>query len=121
MALDLVESPEEIAWLDLSFNDIDQITDDLLEFSNLKMIYLHGNKISSFGDIARLSVLPNLYSLTLHGNPIENFPNYRASVLAILPHLRSLDFAKVTGGEKDHKKQNIIVSNIKQQTDSWRD
>jgi hypothetical protein len=31
LALDLVESPEEIAWLDLSFNDIQEITDDILE------------------------------------------------------------------------------------------
>jgi len=113
MALDLVEIPENIAWLDLSFNDIEEVTDDILEFPNLKMIYLHGNKISSFSDIARLAVLPNLYSLTLHGNPIENYPNYRASVLSILPHLRSLDFANVTGGEKDYKKQRIIVSNSK--------
>ncbi len=31
LALDLVESPEEIAWLDLSFNSIHAITDDMLE------------------------------------------------------------------------------------------
>ncbi len=41
------------------------------------MIYLHGNKIKRFSDLARLQQLPNLYSLTLHGNPIENYPNYR--------------------------------------------
>jgi hypothetical protein len=31
------------------------------------MLYLHGNKISSFSQLARLTLLPNLYSLTLHG------------------------------------------------------
>ena len=31
LALDLVEIPENIAWLDLSFNDIDEVTDDILE------------------------------------------------------------------------------------------
>ena len=31
LALDLVESPEEIAWLDLSFNDIEEVTEDVLE------------------------------------------------------------------------------------------
>lgn len=31
LALDLVECPEEIAWLDLSFNEIQEVTDDILE------------------------------------------------------------------------------------------
>jgi len=45
MALDVVEFPEDIAWLDLSFNDINGINDDILQFQSLKMLYLHGNKI----------------------------------------------------------------------------
>ena len=32
LALDLVECPENIAWLDLSFNDIEEVTDDILEW-----------------------------------------------------------------------------------------
>ena len=70
------------------------MTLSLSRFPNLKMIYLHGNKISSLEDLSRLKLLPNLYSLTLHGNPLENSTNYRSSVLRMLPYLRSLDFAK---------------------------
>ena len=77
MALDVVEFPEDIAWLDLSFNDITEVSDDILQFQALKMLYLHGNKINRFADISKLKQLPNLYSLTLHGNPIENQPHYR--------------------------------------------
>ena len=33
LALDLVEAPEEIAWLDLSFNHIEEVTDDILEWA----------------------------------------------------------------------------------------
>ena len=77
MALDVVEFPEDIAWLDLSFNDITEVSDDILQFQALKMLYLHGNKIKRFADITKLKQLPNLYSLTLHGNPIENQPHYR--------------------------------------------
>ena len=80
-----MECPEEIAWLDLSFNEIQEVTGDILEyvdisdfmnkitrsilsrFPNLKMIYLHGNRIASLADLNRLTLLPNLYSLTLHG------------------------------------------------------
>ena len=32
MALDVVEFPEDIAWLDLSFNEISVVSDDILEF-----------------------------------------------------------------------------------------
>eukprot|EP00093_Oithona_nana_P004794 04794.XXX_174916_175636_1 [CDS] Oithona nana genome sequencing. len=111
MALDVVEFPEDIAWLDLSFNDITSISDDILEFPALKMIYLHGNKIRRFADIQKLQQLPNLYSLTLHGNPIENYPNYRSSIICMFPQLKSLDFAKVTEAEKDKAKLHIIVNN----------
>ena len=37
MALDVVEYPEDIAWLDLSFNDIETISEDILEFPALKV------------------------------------------------------------------------------------
>lgn len=113
MALDVVEYPEDIAWLDLSFNDITNVSDDILEFPALKMIYLHGNKIRHFADLQRLQRLPNLYSLTLHGNPIENNPNYRSSIIAMFPSLKSLDFAKVTEDEKDQARLQIIVNKAK--------
>merc|ERR1712038_1349360 len=110
-ALGVVEFPEDIAWLDLSFNEITAVSNDILEFPALKMLYLHGNKIRRFADLSKLQQLPNLYSLTLHGNPIENFPNYRASVICMFPKLKSLDFAKVTEDEKDAAKLHIIVNN----------
>ena len=129
MALDVVEYPEDIAWLDLSFNDITkvsqqlswlnfppsatrwfQISDDILEFRALKMIYLHGNKIRKFSDLKHLTPLKNLYSITLHGNPLENVPNYRSNIISMFPDLKSLDFAKVTEDEKDTARLHIIVS-----------
>lgn len=111
MALDVVEFPEDIAWLDLSFNSITEISDDILQFQALKMLYLHGNKIQRFADISKLRQLPNLYSLTLHGNPIENQPHYRSSMIVMFPQLRSLDFAKITEDEKDSARLHIIVNN----------
>lgn len=110
MALDVVEYPEEVAWLDLSFNEITVISEDILEFPALKMIYLHGNKIRKFSDLAILKRLPNLYSVTLHGNPVENYPNYRSSMICMFPSLKSLDFAKVTEDEKDLARLHIIVN-----------
>ena len=31
---------------------------------------------------------------TLNRNPLENYPNYRTTVISMLPNLKSLDFAK---------------------------
>ena len=87
-----------------------QISDDILEFRALKMIYLHGNKIKRFSDLKHLTPLKNLYSITLHGNPIENVPNYRSNIISMFPDLKSLDFAKVTEDEKDTARLHIIVS-----------
>ena len=38
MALDVVEFPEDIAWLDLSFNEISDVSDDILEFPGMSVI-----------------------------------------------------------------------------------
>ena len=37
MALDVVEFPEDIAWLDLSFNEISDVSDDILEFPGIDL------------------------------------------------------------------------------------
>ena len=37
MALDVVEFPEDIAWLDLSFNEIGDVSDDILEFPGMSV------------------------------------------------------------------------------------
>ena len=63
MALDVVEFPEDIAWLDLSFNEIGAVSNDILEFPALKMLYLHGNKIRYGhcyqGFLSMFSTFPN--------------------------------------------------------------
>ena len=55
LALDLVESPEEIAWLDLSFNDIEEVTDDILEWVSQKM-YLMMIIINDFLKLPRWQI-----------------------------------------------------------------
>ena len=110
MAVDVIENPEDIGWLDLSFNHITAISEDILEFPALKQISLHGNQISSFKDLEILRRLPNLKSITLYGNAIENYPNYRSTIIFMFPQLDKLDLAKVTEGEKDSAKLQIIVS-----------
>lgn len=92
----LLEYPEDISWIDLSFNDLSTIDPVLTTYYNLRNLNLHGNSIQQLSEVDKLAVLPHLRSLTLHGNPIEEEKGYRSYVLSTLPHLKSFDFSGVT-------------------------
>lgn len=92
----VVESPQEVNWIDLSFNSITEIPEDVSELESLSVLYLHANDITRLDEIDKLAKLPNLKTLTLHGNPLENIKGYRQYALSVLPNLRQLDFCAVT-------------------------
>jgi len=92
----LFDKPEEVSWIDLSFNEINKLDDVILQYTGLKMLYLHGNAIDDLTEIDKLARLPSLMSLSLHGNPIESEKGYRNYVLTKIPQLRTLDFSRVT-------------------------
>ncbi|XP_068601751.1 leucine-rich repeat-containing protein 51 [Brachionichthys hirsutus] len=92
--------PSQLAWLDLSFNQISHIDEVLCELSELRVLYLHGNNIFIQSEVNRLGVLPHLHTITLHGNVIENNKAYRDRVIAALPRLKSMDFSAVTRQER---------------------
>ncbi|KAH9505689.1 hypothetical protein Btru_055507 [Bulinus truncatus] len=94
------KNPNNISWIDLSFNFLTIIDPVLIQFENLKILYLHGNDISDLKEVNKLSACPKLTKLTLHGNEIEKIKGYRFLVLAILPNLINLDFSIVTKGDK---------------------
>ncbi|CAL7950717.1 unnamed protein product [Xylocopa violacea] len=100
LAKKVLDDPVHLSWLDLSFNEIGTIGDDITKFPNLKIFYLHGNNISNINDIVKLKKLQNLKTLTLHGNPIENLPYYRGYIVHILPQLTALDFSAVLSAER---------------------
>lgn len=60
-----------LQWLDLSYNELSKIGDQLLAFPNLTTLYLHGNQIRSLNEVKKLNALTNLQKLTLHGNEWE--------------------------------------------------
>ncbi|XP_075858393.1 leucine-rich repeat-containing protein 51 isoform X2 [Microcebus murinus] len=72
----LLAYPQNLAWIDLSFNDLTSIDPVLTTFCNLSVIYLHGNSIHRLSEVNKLAVLPRLRSLTLHGNPMEEEKGY---------------------------------------------
>ncbi|XP_013785888.1 leucine-rich repeat-containing protein 51-like [Limulus polyphemus] len=101
----LLYDPERLSWLDLSFNMLNAVEEDITHFKNLIILYLHGNNIKSFSEVGKLSVLLKLSTLTLHGNPLELENGYRHRVLGHLPQIRSLDFSGVTKIDKEIVKQ----------------
>ena len=92
----LLVEPQALAWLDISFNALTLIHSEILQFPNLKVLYLHGNAIADMMEVDKLADLPKLMSLTLHGNPIEELANYHLYVISQIPQLRNLDFSSVT-------------------------
>ncbi|NP_001268958.1 leucine rich repeat containing 51 isoform X1 [Octodon degus] len=119
----LLEHPENLAWIDLSFNDLTSIDPVLTTVFNLSVLYLHGNSIQRLGEVNKLAVLPRLRSLTLHGNPIEEEKGYRQYVLCSVPRITTFDFSGVTKSDrttaevwkrmnirpkKTHLKENIL-------------
>lgn len=91
------ESVERVEWLDLSYNSLSDIEDDLLKFKGLKSLTLNCNSLSSFVSISRLSSLSNLRKLTLFGNEklIEK-DFYRFYIIDAIPQLKSLDSNVIT-------------------------
>ncbi|XP_049636407.1 leucine-rich repeat-containing protein 51 [Suncus etruscus] len=96
----VIEHPENLAWIDLSFNDLTSIDPILTSFFNLSVLYLHGNSIHRLGEVNKLAVLPRLRSLTLHGNPIEEEKGYRQYVLCTLPRITTFDFSGITKSDR---------------------
>lgn len=107
----VVWQPDQIQWLDLSYNYLATIEREITNFPNLKTLYFHGNYISNLEEVKKLQELPNLATLTLYGNSIEQVKGYRLYVLGMLyekhESLKKLDNVLITGKEFD----NVIVWN----------
>jgi Leucine-rich repeat (LRR) protein len=103
--------PHRLEWLDLSYNYLERIEPELLQFPNLKTLYLHGNYISNLEEVKKLQDLPYLQTLTLYGNFVEQIKGYRLFVLGMMYEkyetLKKLDSVLITRKEFD----NVIVWN----------
>jgi Leucine-rich repeat (LRR) protein len=47
-------NPERLEWLDLSYNYLERIEPEILQFPNLKTLYLHGNYINNLEEVRKL-------------------------------------------------------------------
>ncbi|XP_026676606.1 leucine-rich repeat-containing protein 51-like [Diaphorina citri] len=99
---EILASPSNLTWLDLSFNQLQRLNGTLSPSASLTILYLHGNKLQSLSDILNtLLPLQKLTHLTLSGNPLEAInPQYKSKVITTLQTVTHLDFALVTKWER---------------------
>eukprot|EP00826_Nyctotherus_ovalis_P050763 TRINITY_DN6263_c0_g2_i11.p3 TRINITY_DN6263_c0_g2~~TRINITY_DN6263_c0_g2_i11.p3 ORF type:complete len:147 (-),score=46.11 TRINITY_DN6263_c0_g2_i11:105-545(-) len=92
-------SSENLQWLDLSFNQIKNIDRGISCFSQLKILYLHCNAITSLREVKNLAKLKELRHVTLYGNPISKAQHYRSYCIAMLPQIFKFDSIMITKKE----------------------
>lgn len=97
--------PDRLQWLNLSYNYLVKIDDEILQLQNLKTLQLHGNCIKDLEEVRKLNLLPELQNLSLNGNPIEEIKGYRLYVLGMMYQhsetLRRFDSVIITKNEFD--------------------
>lgn len=115
------QQPEDVLRVNLWAQGIEDVS-CIASFTNLRIITLTGNKISSlapfascpklqelylrknrvadFSEIQRLNGLKELRVLWISENPIATSPNYRTDVIKVLPQLYKLDEQNVTAEER---------------------
>jgi len=52
---DVMWNSEGLLWLDLSYNYLESIEQDLLQFRQLRTLYMHGNYISNLEETRKLN------------------------------------------------------------------
>jgi len=92
--------PGKLTMVDLSFNGIKNISEELCNLPNLQLLYLHANEIKKLTAVKDMYNIPTLRGLTLHGNEVEEVLGYRQFVVTYLPQLMSLDFTRITEKER---------------------
>jgi len=103
---DVMWNSGKLLWIDLSYNYLEKIEDELVNnFPCLRTVYLHNNYIVNMDEVRKLNTLPDLHTITLYGNPIEQIKGYRMWVLGVMylqsESLKKLDQVVVTKKEFD--------------------
>lgn len=91
----MITSPDRLLWLDLSYNYLEKIEDEIVNnFPCLTTLYLHGCYILNLEEVRKLNTLQDLHTLTLYGNPLEQIKGYRMWVLGVM-YLQSVSLKKL--------------------------
>ncbi|KAK6461865.1 leucine-rich repeat-domain-containing protein [Scheffersomyces coipomensis] len=100
--IELSNIPEDLTNLEvllLANNKISYIDDTIAESNGLKSVVLTNNNISHFHK--NFKCFKELENLSLIGNPIQDRDNYRLFIIWLIPSLKVLDFSKIKKSERD--------------------
>ena len=99
--LDNIPSMHKLQSLYLANNQINRVADGLgPNLPRLETLVLTNNRIAQLGEIDAIASIQSLLMLSLLHNPVTRRPHYRMYVIHRFPHLRSLDFQKITRAER---------------------
>eukprot|EP01063_Lacrimia_lanifica_P024645 TRINITY_DN32514_c0_g1_i1.p1 TRINITY_DN32514_c0_g1~~TRINITY_DN32514_c0_g1_i1.p1 ORF type:complete len:238 (+),score=115.41 TRINITY_DN32514_c0_g1_i1:73-714(+) len=70
----------------------------------LQALLMHNNHFKTLESLAPLRELPALQRLSLLENQVVRHPDYRLYLIALLPHLKHLDFKRVRPAEREEAK-----------------
>jgi len=93
---------DKLSWIDLSHNNLTSLTEEFKMFPHLRTLNLHCNYINDLSEIAKLSPITTLKTLSIHGNAIDTIPSFRLYIIGILPQLQKLDTVLITKKERDN-------------------
>ena len=93
---------DNLVKLDLSNNELLFIPTSVIlsEVYQLKVLFLHNNRLSQWNDLLALSALPSLLHLTLFSNPVSVIPGYRHFLVNASKSLLALDEFVITDEER---------------------
>jgi len=90
----------------LANNHIARIAENLQEYiPNLDTLMLNNNAFQELTDIDPLATLPKLVHVSFARNPIAMKKDYRLYVIHMLPHLRTLDYNRITQKERESSRK----------------
>ncbi|KAI8920109.1 hypothetical protein DFJ77DRAFT_227397 [Powellomyces hirtus] len=99
----VLERVPNLEVLSLAINSLSSLR-PFQNLNKLTELYLRRNDIRNPQELHYLRNLSNLRVLWLNENPIATIPEYRLTIIKMLPNLRKLDDKDVTAGEREAAK-----------------
>ena len=86
-------------------NRLNQIDTDLhIQLPSVQSLILTNNSFTQLSQLQSLQKCKSLRYLSLLNNPVARIPNYRLSMIALLPQLNVLDYNKIKPDERIQSK-----------------
>ncbi|KAK2949595.1 hypothetical protein BLNAU_15455 [Blattamonas nauphoetae] len=97
----LVDGANCVLCLDLGWNPLKTIPDDILDFPSLHTLNMQSCQIADYHELAKLHDIPSLRFLSLAGNPVDQLKYYRQLLIATCPQVTKIDSTLISRRERE--------------------